>query len=242
MAAPGLRQPWFTSTLMAISGPTASRTAATRLASSSGLAASPTLTFTVRNPSATCRVAAAAIAAGSPMLMTREICKCSRARPPSSCQRGIPAARATRSCSAMSSAALAAGTPSTRASSACERRLAVARIAADERRSEIAAQGFGRSAPGLTGDVRIGRRFAPALRAVTRADADQDAQGVRVAGVGNDERLAQRQANGDDLDRRDDHGAASSHMSDRCGDQVRVLTKRLATEEDGCADSRMGKT
>ena len=119
IAVPGLRQPWFASTLIAISAPTAWRTAATRLASSSGSAASPTLTFTVRNPSATCRSAAAAIAAGSPMLMTRDICNVSRARPPSSCQRGIPAARATRSCSAMSSAALAAGAPSTRASSAC---------------------------------------------------------------------------------------------------------------------------
>ena len=88
-----------------------------------------------------------------------------------------------------------------------ERRLAVSGIAADEGGGQITPQGFGRSAPRLTRDIRIGRRFAPTLRAVTRADADQDTQGIRVAGVGNDEGLAQRQADRDNLDGRDDHGA-----------------------------------
>ena len=43
MATPGVRQPWLTSTLIPISGPTASRTAAIRATSSSGVGAIPDL-------------------------------------------------------------------------------------------------------------------------------------------------------------------------------------------------------
>ena len=109
IAVPGLRQPWFASTLIAISAPIAWRTAATRLASSSGSAASPTLTFTVRNPSATC-----ALPPPSPWLAhaddPRNLQRVAGA-PTEQLPEGHSCRSAHESCSAMSRAALAAGAP-----------------------------------------------------------------------------------------------------------------------------------
>ena len=85
-----MRQPPLTSILIPMSGPTASRTAATRTSPLMSRA-SPTLSLTVRKPAATNWVASMAIASGDFRLMTREMDKASLARPPRSAQTGRPA-------------------------------------------------------------------------------------------------------------------------------------------------------
>ena len=141
-------------------------------------ALSPTLSLTVSKPSRTCCWASAAICSGDLMLTTREIVRCGLLRPPSNAQSGNPAAFATRSWTAMSIAALAAGTASTRAFMARTIAFPISRIQSDHGRGEIVLEDGDGAVPGLAGHVRIGRRFAPAGLTVRRGDAHEHGRDV----------------------------------------------------------------
>ena len=103
-------QPWLASDEISRSGPSSSQTRRVRSPSMSGVSM-PTLILKARKPSAFLLPASRRSAASSPLLMTPSSAMRLLRLPPSSAWAGRLVARPTRSCSAISIAALAALLP-----------------------------------------------------------------------------------------------------------------------------------